>query len=87
MTRLYLSIILTKTRELQASPVRNFCLLSILALSGLNLGCRLESPWELLKTLMSRGFPGGPVVENPPANGGDTGSIPGPGRSPMLQSS
>ena len=27
--------------------------------------------------------PGGAVVENPPANAGDTGSIPGPGRSHM----
>ena len=35
----------------------------------------------------TRGFPGGAVVENPPANAGDTGSIPGPGRSHMLQSS
>ena len=26
-------------------------------------------------------FPGGPVVKNPPANVGDTGLIPGPGRS------
>ena len=25
-------------------------------------------------------FPGGPVVKNPPANAGDTGSIPGLGR-------
>ena len=25
-------------------------------------------------------FPGGPVVGNPPANAGDTGSVPGPGR-------
>ena len=25
------------------------------------------------------GFPGGPVVKNPPANAGDTGSIPAPG--------
>ena len=31
--------------------------------------------------------PGGPVVKNPPANAGDTGSIPGPGRSHMSQSS
>ena len=30
-----------------------------------------------------RVFPGGAVVENPPANAGDTGSIPGPGRSHM----
>ena len=26
-------------------------------------------------------FPGGPVVKNPPTNEGETGSIPGPGRS------
>ena len=30
-------------------------------------------------------FPGGPVVENPPTNAGDTGSTPGLGRSHMLQ--
>ena len=30
-----------------------------------------------------RGFPGGAVVKNPPANAGDTGSSPGPGRSHM----
>ena len=28
------------------------------------------------------GFPGGSVVKHPPANAGDTGSIPGLGRSP-----
>ena len=33
-----------------------------------------------------RGFPGGSVVENLPANAGDTGSSPGLGRSHMLQS-
>ena len=32
------------------------------------------------------GFPGGAVVKNPPANAGDTGSSPGPGRSHMLRS-
>ena len=34
---------------------------------------------------MLRGFPGGEVVKNPPANAGDSrdaGSIPGSGRSP-----
>ena len=30
-------------------------------------------------------FPGGPVVKNLPVNAGDTGSIPGPGRSHMPQ--
>ena len=32
------------------------------------------------------GFPGGAVVENPPANAGDTGSSPGPGGSHMPRS-
>ena len=35
-----------------------------------------------IKTTM-RGFPGGAVVKNPPANTADTGSSPGPGRSHM----
>ena len=30
-----------------------------------------------------RDFPAGAVVKNPPANAGDTGSRPGPGRSHM----
>ena len=29
-------------------------------------------------------FPGGSLVKNPPANAGDTGLIPGPGRSHIL---
>ena len=35
---------------------------------------------------LSRDFPGGTVVGSPPANAGDTGSSPGPGRSHMLRS-
>ena len=38
------------------------------------------------KDVNSRGFPGGAVVENLPANAGDTGSSPGLGRSHMLWS-
>ena len=34
-----------------------------------------------------RGFPGGAVVESPPASAVDTGSNPGPGRSHMPRSS
>ena len=37
------------------------------------------------KTIVG-GFPGGAVVKNPPANAGDTGSSPGPGKSHMPQS-
>ena len=39
----------------------------------------------MIKTLY-KGFPGGAVVKNPPANAGNTGSSPGPGRSHMPQS-
>ena len=38
------------------------------------------------KKVVTRGFPGGAVVENLPANAGDTGSSPGLGRSHMLRS-
>ena len=38
------------------------------------------------KNTMTLGFPGGAVVKNPPANAGDTGSSPGPGRPHMPQS-
>ena len=34
---------------------------------------------KVIKGNSSRDFPGGPVVENPPANAGDMGSIPGRG--------
>ena len=33
----------------------------------------------LLESSHFRDFPGGTVVKNPPANAGDTDSIPGPG--------
>ena len=39
-----------------------------------------------LKNVLLSGFPGGAVVKNPPANAGDTGSSPGPGRSHMPRS-
>ena len=41
--------------------------------------------WKPLTTIKytKLGFPGGTVVESPPAEAGDTGSCPGPGRSHM----
>ena len=49
----------------------------------------VTSPWRgfpgLLK-IQSEGFPGGTVVENLPANAGDTGSSPSLGRSHMPRS-
>ena len=41
---------------------------------------------QLLKMVQFRGFPGGAVVENLPANAGDTGSSPGLGRPHMPRS-
>ena len=44
----------------------------------------LESPeiWEI--KIVMKGFPDASVVKNPPANAGDGGSIPDPGRSHVL---
>ena len=42
---------------------------------------------EVKLEIRTQGFPGGTVVKNPPANAGDTGSSPGPGRSHMPRSS
>ena len=39
-----------------------------------------------MKNTLKGGFPGGTVVENLPANAGDTGSSPGLGRSHMPRS-
>ena len=45
-----------------------------------------SSDYMTLKLIHLRGFPGGAVVENLPANAGDTGSSPGLGRSHMPRS-
>ena len=46
----------------------------------------LPIPAKTAHKMNTRGFPGGAVVENLPANAGDTGSSPGPGRSHMPRS-
>ena len=43
-------------------------------------------PNTLFAKFYESGFPGGTVIKNPPANTGDTGSSPGPGRSHMSRS-
>ena len=47
-------------------------------------GCQ-AAPRACLKSVVL-GFPGGAVVKNLPANAGDMGSSPGPGRSHMPRS-
>ena len=49
-------------------------------------GMLLSLMVSAFKNQFSRDFPGDAVVKNLPANAGDMGSIPGPGRSHMLQS-
>ena len=46
----------------------------------------LGQGWALNKSECFMDFLGGTVVKNPPADAGDTGSIPGPGRSHMPRS-
>ena len=41
---------------------------------------------QIILKFVWRDFPGGAVVKNPPANAGDTGLSPDPGRSHMPQS-
>ena len=52
-----------------------------------NSGASREVFSTVIKKSTKGAFPGGAVVENLPANAGDTGSSPGLGRSHMLQSS
>ena len=51
----------------------------------------LQSHWYIrgqsFKNISDGDFPGGAVVKNPPANAGDTGLSPDPGRSHMPRSS
>ena len=48
--------------------------------------CTRMSTSALFTKDKTRSFPGGTVVKNRPANAGDTGSIPGLGRSHMWRS-
>ena len=51
-----------------------------------NQGSLLRGSREGLLKIGLGGFPGGAAVKNPPANAGDTGLSPGPGRSHMPRS-
>ena len=48
------------------------------------MGCFILRLYYYIR--LYRGFPGGAVVKNAPANAGNMGSSPGPGRSHMLRS-
>ena len=60
------------------------CCVKILYISSFNLVSSLLRHYiNHLIIMLCWGFPGGMVVENLPANAGDTGSSPGLGRSHM----
>ena len=46
-------------------------------------GTQATRYYSAIKRNETRDFPGGSADKNPPANAGDTGLIPGPGRSHM----
>ena len=75
-------ILLRKTKDLNKCKA-----ISYLWKDAISLGSQV-SPNLLLQHNQkpSWGFPGGAVVENLPANAGDTSSSPGLGRSHMLRS-
>ena len=78
--RLELPPLAWDVQHLQGSVPMNQSILS--CLQGLRTVTRL-GPGDMLAF---RGFPGGAVVKNPPANAGDKGSSPDPGRSHMPRS-
>ena len=52
---------------------------------GKRMQAKIEKMQEMFKKDLEEGFPGGAVDKNLPANAGETGSVPGPGRSHVLQ--
>ena len=70
-----------------ASCRKNLCLLLVVGQPW-----ALATPDTLIQSGIEgtlrwvQGFPGGAMVKNPPANAGDTGLSPGPGRSHMPRS-
>ena len=66
------------------SHVRNWILIAIIKAYFTYFVIRFACFFnDLILNNLFRDFPGGTVVKNPPANAGDRGSSPGPGRSHM----
>ena len=67
----------------------HFCFPTLRTVPGTLYNCLLqkqvsERTWQTERR-KDGDFPGGPVVRSPPANAGDLGSIPGPGRFYLLR--
>ena len=74
----------TQVQEVQRVPYRINSRRNTLRYIVIKLA-KIKDKEKLLKAARE-GFPGGTVVENLPANAGDTGSSPGLGRSHMPRS-
>ena len=76
-----------QTQEVRA-PLNSVMLLENIRQATVRLVlCLTFSTFILKYKMWVPGLPGGSVIKNPPANAGDTGSIPDLGRSHMPQSS
>ena len=73
-----MDVSLSKLREIVKD--RKACMLQSMGLQRVRHNLVAEQKQETPATM--RGFPGGSVVKNPPANTGDMGSIPESGRYP-----
>ena len=69
--------------SLPSSGKRTYLLSAMVTYAGADVAKGVSS---FLHQDVIKGFPGGTVVENLPANAGDTGSSPGLGRSHMPRS-
>ena len=79
----------THTHKHTNTHLQHQFLFVFLPLGSLNLGGSKSLPtvyMHAISRMTEKGFPGGTVVKNLPANAGDTGSSPSPGRSHMPRS-
>ena len=78
----YVYIDVGRTKFLTVREVEQRRELELFAIGDIGV----NSWFSIYKNRYRGDFPGGTVVKNLPANAGDTGSIPGPGRSHMPRS-
>ena len=76
--------VLVEFESLRISLIYIMSNINTFSWKNFNLPESVSKYFEPFKETQFRGFTGRAVVKNPPANAGDTGSSPGPGRSHML---